>query len=400
MNKYIIITGGSSANKGAQAMLYITVDEMKRRYPNKEIVLLSDAESQKKDAFKDTLNYKIMSINLSSVLYLMGGVYKKIWCFKSDKNKIAKTSKLASELKDIFTQTELMIDISGYQLSSQWSAWASIEYLLKIKLAKKFSINVYLMPQSFGPFDYKLPYKQIIDILIKRVLKYPQKIYAREKEGYELLTNQYKLKNVEIIKDMVLSSRELNIENVYKIMPKISSVNLNQAVGIIPNMRNFDHGSEKKIIELYQKMIEHILLREEKVYLLRHSEEDIKACRLVKSKFQNNERVIVVGENLSCIEFEETVKTFKFIIASRYHSIIHAYKNGVPCIAIGWATKYRELLEYFNQDGYIFDVRNNIHPDEILKSIDYMITNYKDESKTIMTKMKPLREKSIFDIIQ
>lgn len=37
MNKYILITGAGMHNIGAQAMMYIAVDEMRKRYPEIDI---------------------------------------------------------------------------------------------------------------------------------------------------------------------------------------------------------------------------------------------------------------------------------------------------------------------------------------------------------------------------
>ena len=35
---YILITPGNLKNKGAQSMIFVTVDEMRKRFPGKEIV--------------------------------------------------------------------------------------------------------------------------------------------------------------------------------------------------------------------------------------------------------------------------------------------------------------------------------------------------------------------------
>ena len=40
----IIITGGELFNKGAQAMTFITVDEIRRRFPDHAIYLLSEMD--------------------------------------------------------------------------------------------------------------------------------------------------------------------------------------------------------------------------------------------------------------------------------------------------------------------------------------------------------------------
>lgn len=40
----VIITGGELFNKGAQAMTFIAVDELRRRFPEHQIFLLSEMD--------------------------------------------------------------------------------------------------------------------------------------------------------------------------------------------------------------------------------------------------------------------------------------------------------------------------------------------------------------------
>jgi colanic acid/amylovoran biosynthesis protein len=121
---------------------------------------------------------------------------------------------------------------------------------------------------------------------------------------------------------------------------------------------------------------------------------------MIKERFKNNDKVSLVVDDMNCIQFDRLVKNFDFIIASRFHSIVHAYKNNVPCIAIGWATKYHELLQTFKQEKYIFDVRHNIDITGIKKSLNTMLERYQKESETIKFLLKEIQSDSnIFDII-
>ena len=107
----------------------------------------------------------------------------------------------------------------------------------------------------------------------------------------------------------------------------------------------------------------------------------------------------MITDDLSAIELENIIKQFDFVIASRYHSIIHSYKNGIPALVIGWATKYFELLENFDQLDYFFDGRDSINIDEINKKLDKMIRNYKYERTKIINKMNILNKENIFDTV-
>ena len=51
----IIVTGGELFNKGAQAMTFIAVSELRRRFPNHEIFLLSEMDFARPQAEKEIL---------------------------------------------------------------------------------------------------------------------------------------------------------------------------------------------------------------------------------------------------------------------------------------------------------------------------------------------------------
>jgi len=399
--KYILITGGELFNKGAQSMTFTVINEIKKRFPEKEAILLSTDDYERNKEFKEKFAFEILPFNTKLMYGLMKGFYGTFWRLKLNKKNSNKYEHLTSTLEEIFNNAEMMIDISGYALSSQRGSSTSISYLMKIKLAEQYGIKVFLMPQSFGPFNYSGKKKYVINYLLKEVLKYPEMIYAREQEGYNILVNDYKLNNVEKSYDLVLLNKDIELSNIYKNESEQNNSIINDAKGIaiVPNMKNFKHGNSQEILKVYDSCINKLTSQHKKVYLIRHSIEDKEACDIIKERNKQNDNVILLDYDFSCIEYENLIKKFDFAIASRYHSIIHAYKNGIPCIAIGWATKYHELLKTFKQENYIFDVRSNIDEKAIDNAIDIMIENHTKESKVILETLSTIRNKNIFDVI-
>lgn len=386
--KYILITGGELYNKGAQSMTFITVDEMKNRFPNHEVLVVSKMDFKRSNEEKSKYDFKILDDIFSyHFAYGLYGKYKGI-----DKKLIKKS-------KEILENTEYLIDISGYALGSDWSFAATLYYTSKIKTANKYGAKVYLMPQSFGPFDYKGIIGRYINSRIKNSLDLCTKIYAREKDGLRLLTERYNLKNVELSTDLVLQNKKIDLKNIFSGKPIIRDLEIKKnSVAIVPNMKNFKHGNKEEVVKTYVKAVKKLLELDKNVYLVRHSFEDIKACELIKSEFEDYDSVILLGDDYSCIEYDNMVKKFEFLIASRYHSIIHAYREGVPCIALGWAIKYHELLGRFNQSDYIFDVRKNINYDDFLDKITKINNNRSIDSTKISEELKKVRNMNVFKI--
>lgn len=93
------------------------------------------------------------------------------------------------------------------------------------------------------------------------------------------------------------------------------------------------------------------------------------------------------------------VTQMNFAIASRYHSIVHAYKNDVPCIVLGWATKYVELLALFEQNNYMLDIRKGVGEEKLVSAIKEMEERYLLESQKISSIRKVVQGQNCFDIL-
>ena len=97
--------------------------------------------------------------------------------------------------------------------------------------------------------------------------------------------------------------------------------------------------------------------------------------------------------------FENLIKQFDFLITSRYHSIVHAYRNGIPAIAIGWAEKYADLMNGFDQGDYCFDIREKPGYDLIASKVDRLISNREKERQRIVDRIKKLSGLDVFEIL-
>jgi colanic acid/amylovoran biosynthesis protein len=304
-----------------------------------------------------------------------------------------------AETEAIYQNCDAMIDISGYALGSNWSKRNNYRYLDHLEFAYEFHIPVYLMPQSFGPFDFGVD-GQAINDRIRKLLPTVKVIFAREQEGYDALVNTYGLNNVRLAPDLVLSNKGIEIDQVFRVSPEINLPDISQnSVAVIPNSMNIRASSLETVMSMYISIIEKLLDMEKMVYILSHSTVDAQLCKDLKTKFAENERVVMLEQDFSCLEFNELVKKFDYLVASRFHSIVHAFKNGVPCIALGWATKYHDLLQLFGQEMYVFDVRNQSGAEELLKGIDHMNDHYSEEVLKIRNGLSAVQNGNVFDVL-
>ena len=394
MDRYILITGGEFYNKGAQAMTLITIDKMRQKYPDRKIILFSGLDSKRSSSEKDNYRFEVLPFpHFGETMSLMTGLLKNKY-FNNENGKSY------SRYREIFKNADLLIDISGYALGSSWGDSTNHAYLRRIMLAKHFRIPVYIMPQSLGPFEYTGRGGAVLNILIKHYLKYPRVIMAREQDGFDSLKSKYELKNVIKTPDLVLQNTDIDLNNIFKNPIDTNGIEIkNGSVAIIPNSKNNKFGNQDELLELYKDIINVLLSKGKTVYLMYHAVEDLAICKKIKSMFDNNESVTVIEKELNCIEFENTVKHFDFVIASRYHSIVHAYKQGVPAIVFGWAMKYRELTEMYSQQNFCFDVRCDIDKGKVLDAVAYLSEKCTDISENIKTVTCQIQKNNVFDFV-
>ena len=119
----IIIAGGSLVNKGAQAMTLIAVCELKKRFPGHQIFLLcwdASPAARKKHAMYDLELLEVPPLKFSRAA-------------RNPAKRILYALRYGRQFRnadEIYRNTDLLIDISGYALGSNWSAKVCNDYFL------------------------------------------------------------------------------------------------------------------------------------------------------------------------------------------------------------------------------------------------------------------------------
>ena len=383
------IVGGELFNKGAQAMTFTVVDQLSKRFPEKDVYLFSSRDYRRPAKEKSQYTFEILpwgpEIQLSALAPNLHSV-----------NSTEHETATVQNVRNVLSSCTFLIDINGYALSSQRGFSTSFGYVSNIIIAKNYGLPMYVLPQSVGPFDYATPKQFVLNPLLQTYLSYPEVICARETAGVEEIS-RYTRNNVRHEFDIVLQNRDYDLDNIYEADPDIKRWDVApDAVGIVPNSNVFERGNSEEIYDLYERVVEKLLENHRSVYILRHSVEDLQYCENIKRRFKDEEKVELVGEELNAIELEYIIDQFDYMIGSRYHSLIHAYKNGTPVLAIGWAVKYRELLQEFNQTQYFFEGRDRIDTQEFLDAVSLMDSKYTTESERITERREEILERDLF----
>lgn len=374
--KNIIITGGELYNKGAQAMTFVTVIQLKKRFPDHQIYLLSEmdlnrADDEKKQyAFQFTGWYPIMFARAQQNPLL------RLYCVLKHHEEFLSCEKL-------YRNCSLMVDISGYGLGSNWGEPNCNRYLDHVEFAKRFHIPIYLLPQSFGPFSFTGDSGLKTSKRIEALLPCAKTIFAREEKSYNHLTQSYHLKNVVLADDIVLASKEIAQDDLRLIFnDNRESIDIplieNSSVAIVPNRTLLTNIGEQKVYDLYSALVQKLLALDHNVYLLTHASSDRGICIRIKEMFKDNDQVHFIDHDYDCIDYNNVVKRFVYIISSRYHGAVHALKNDIPCVALGWADKYGDLMKKYGLEQLSLNLKEKYDVALALDVVNLMDQKYAD----------------------
>lgn len=398
--RYVLITGGNLVNKGAQAMVFVAVDEVKRRFPDKEVVVVSDVDAARSP--EELARYNFL---------FRDGTCIYGWKYKLVQHRYGKLDRY-KDAATIRNNIDMIVDVSGYTFGSNWGVLANVLAAYRCTWAKRRYTPTYFMPQSFGPFEWTGIKAKVADYFLRHWLATAKVIYAREKESYELFRRRYRIQATAYAVDLVLQNRGVDYGRIFKDVPQADGTKSTDlyvtekdlpsirphSVGILPSIRSDQYGGAERMDALYRGMIDKLLEMGRTVYLIRHATEDLECCRRIKAFYEKEQRVILLEEDFECFAYSALAARFDYLVASRYHAVVHAYKAGTPCIVPGWAVKYRELLQLFEQDAYSLDVRT-VTPEEAKDLLDRMEADYAGEAEKIKEHLAKVQRGNVFDCL-
>ena len=394
MGKKIMIVGANFNDKGAQAKLFIVIDELRKRFSDCEVYYAHNDEQ------------------LDGALYRFG----KISFTKKAQSQVLKANPLTNltkmfrkkddsssgekDVTELVSQMDLMIDVSGHVLTNE-SSMPEVEfYLNNIKIAKKYKIPMIIMPQSFGPFDFSLDEMEILGEM-KDLLFYPKAIFTREQYGYDELMGYFGLDNLRRSTDMLLIDNNFDLSNVCSrfYRPEIPEISEGNNVAIIPNAHCFDKKYYEHSLDLYNKIFDVLKTAKKNVYIVCQASSDMDICKELASNFRMYDNIHLIERELDAVEFDMFLKKFEFIISSRFTACVQAYRNYLPVLLLGHGVKYNDLTELLGQEDFYFDVLSEECNNYDVVDALTILVNDLDVAKTrIQTRMINIREKSCFEI--
>jgi colanic acid/amylovoran biosynthesis protein len=272
-------------------------------------------------------------------------------------------------------EVDFILDASGYAYGDPWSGSLADSRILNEIKSKK----IVLLPQSFGPFTKKDSTR-----VIMKISKEAHAIFARESIGADFIQSVTG-RNVPVVPDITFG---LNLSKVNEAKRDII---------IIPNFQVYDREGEG-YIGLLSKLIENLSDSGRTITLLNHEgSKDLLLCERIIKDFKGKVDIELCLPS-SGLHAKEVISQARFVVSSRYHGLISALSQSVPCYPIGWSFKYIEAMKLFN-----IEVGSNIPSVEYLTELIFS-RNYgeyfsSEEYKELLYEVKAKVESSWNEIL-
>lgn len=342
------LRGVGFVNKGAELMLHAMMDMVKAKYPEVVFTMEVNKASPLKKIWslgiKAKTNVTIKRIPMKNILALLPvGFRRKLgWVMENE--------------------IQVVLDGSGFNYGDKWGAKRAGErianHLPKWKAQGK---KVILLPQAFGPFTQRDLIQKMEIILNKSDL-----IFARDRISFDFLKKIGKITNQ---KKVHLAPDFTNL--IAPVWPADKGKYANM-MAFIPNQKmreTEDNALNQNYPEFLKTLIELSIKKGQQPFFLIHESKNDKAiAALVNSQLS---KPIQIVEEENPLLVKGIIGSCFAVITSRFHGLVSALSQSVPCLATGWSHKYEMLFEDYNYPEGLCQLQEDL--DYYEKKIDLIV---------------------------
>ena len=241
-------------------------------------------------------------------------------------------------------EIDLVIDASGFAFSDQWGASAAKRLLRKMNRTPRKDKPLVLMPQAWGPFANKK-----VARATKQLVQRAELVYARDKRslGY--------LQTLLGPSDKIRMSPDFTLEVNAIDDPQIDI--RDKYVAIVPNYRMIDKSNyATEYIQFLKRSVEFLSGKPVTYkFILHDSVADREVLKLIGVCDESR-----IFSHRDPRVLKSVLGKASFVIGSRFHALVSSLSQEVPCIAVGWSHKYRELFNDFDCSDMLIDELENV----------------------------------------
>jgi len=348
MSRFIIeLRGVEFHNKGAELMLHAILERVRQNFPEAVFVMeqreSAPVHKQRELGIYTKMNYRKFGVNAA------------IWGTMLPAKVRHKLGYMLEK------EINIVFDGSGFAFGDFWGAKKAgdrlADHIIRWKAQGK---KVIMLPQAFGAFtDLKLRDK------MKTVLNHADLVFARDKYSFEYLQGLEGKKSCIGLRP--------DFTNLIKGKLPRDFDSSKYQVAIIPNNKLLESSvfqNRSEYVEFLKNVCNLILSKGKTPFFLIH--EGVKDLRLAEEVNQTFLLDIPILKEDNPLHVKGIIGTVDAVITSRFHGLVSALAQAVPCLCVGWSHKYLALMEdYDYSEGLLRD--SELKANEMLQDKIHMI---------------------------
>jgi colanic acid/amylovoran biosynthesis protein len=368
MTKIFEIRKAGFLNQGAAMMLIAATRELKHVFPYAIIAIAPDASTPFQPRAELGLWHRAklekLGIDLGGIVNIVPKRLRHRYGFITE------------------SEVDVVIDAAGLAYSDQWGAVHTQNLAKCARRWNKQGKRLILLPQALGPFT-----SPQIRTAISEVADHATLIYARDGISYKHITEAVgKRDNIRLGPDFT-NLLEGYVPNDFDLSGHL--------VALVPNYRMLDKSvSDEKLgyVPLIQNCARKLLdAGMTPFFLIHEGPEDYRLGEIINTG---------LNEVLPIIQYDDPLATKGVlgrchgVVSSRFHALVSALSQGVPCLGTGWNHKYQALFADYDCPQALLS--SSMSDDELDKKLQ-LICN--DEThlalvKTLKSKSNSLKEET------
>jgi polysaccharide pyruvyl transferase WcaK-like protein len=405
MNNSYLIVGTNFINKGAEAMLKTVTHFIRKADPTAEVHLICHESEKSIATAQGFFPHFVQKSSTDVFIDKVEGKVKKVLAITPKPYADYTPIESIKKIKNL----KMAIDASGFAYGDKRGYQQPLETLLIIDYVKFIGVPYYFMPQAWGTFkDPKVAAN------CKLMLEKSDGFYARDDQSREFLATLLgeKVESIPLMPDIAFHFPipQNDPESIYPGINKLKKEKL--IIGISPNMRVLERMGKADASNSYVKiLLDTIQLLQKNYHVLLipneirppgdTNKDDAFLCKLLHDLSENKINLHLIEGYRSAEEIKTIIKTCDFLIASRFHSLIFALSLGIPCVAISWSHKYRELFKLFGLEHLVVEDKDMELP-IIQNKVEACLSDLEALSSKINEVLIQIKKRniSVFDIFR
>ena len=239
------------------------------------------------------------------------------------------------------SEVHMILDASGFAYGDTWGAKKANRRLgAHIHRWKEAGKTTILLPQAFGPFRVSELRKEMAVIF-----KEADRVYVRDS------VSMRHVHGIHTGPNLIQQPDFTNL--VAPITPK-NAAEFAERVAVIPNIKMIEAVPKggPGYIDTMAGILAAIRKEGREPFLLLHeADKDVEVAKLINATQAVQMQLVAETHPLL---IKGIIGASYAVVTSRFHGLVSALSQGVPCVATSWSHKYEELLaEYGYPQGLI-----------------------------------------------